>query len=185
QPQPEVSSEVEGQETGSSSPEDLRSRRQRPKAWAHNAVRDSYAEAKLRGSTWNGWGFRIAPHVKSRLMERIKADRRSLGRGDLAIGHYVDAALRHIPVDVDDQVAMAEAFGLEQLWNPDKDRSKPSTYRVGPEAYELMSNLNMVLQEADKGRRGVLVVSAGLERLLDALEAEGALTLPKPRKPAR
>ncbi|WP_331731475.1 hypothetical protein [Streptomyces sp. NBC_00073] len=149
-------------------------------AWAHEEVRSSYADARLRGSAWAGWGFRISPSVKARLEQRIKSDRRSLRRADLAIGHYLDAAIRRLPSDVNRQIEMAEAFGFEQLWSADKDRSKPSTYRVGPVAYELVSNLNMLLQEADKGRRGTLVISAGLQVLLDALDSEGALTLPTP-----
>ncbi|OEJ21444.1 hypothetical protein AR457_37200 [Streptomyces agglomeratus] len=118
-----------------------------------------------------------------RLKDRLNADRRSTGNSGLALGHYVDAALRHVPSAVEEQIAMAEAFAESQLW--DTDKSQPSTYRVGEEAYKLASNLKLTLQEATYGRRGTLVVSAGVERLLDALDAEGPLQRPERRRPER
>ncbi|MFC8013957.1 hypothetical protein [Streptomyces cinereoruber] len=151
--------------------------------WAHKAIHESYADAKLRSATWQSHGFRIAPHVLSQLKKRLNADRRSTGNSGLALGHYVDAALRHVPPSVDEQISMAEVFGESQLW--DTDKTQPSTYRVGAEAYELASNLKLSLQEAAFGRRGTQVVSAAIERLLDALEAEGPLQRPERRRPER
>ncbi|MFD8413989.1 hypothetical protein ACFV2Q_19895 [Streptomyces sp. NPDC059650] len=119
----------------------------------------------------------------SRLKERLNADRRSTSNSGLALGHYVDAALRNVPPSVDEQIKMAEAFGESQLW--DTDKTQPSTYRVGEEAYDLASNLKLNLQEAAFGRRGTQVVSAAIERLLDALEAEGPLQRPERRRPER
>ncbi|MGW7201188.1 hypothetical protein [Streptomyces chryseus] len=151
--------------------------------WAHNAIHESYADAKLRSARWKSHGFRISPDVLARLKERLNADRRSTGNSGLALGHYVDAALRHLPSAVEEQIAMAEAFAESQLW--DTDKSQPSTYRVGEEAYTLASNLKLTLQEATYGRRGTLVVSAGIEHLLDEIDAEGPLQRPERRRPER
>lgn len=148
-------------------------------AWAHQAVHESFADAKLRSAKWKSHGFRITPEVLSRLRERVNADRRTTGNFNLAIGHYVDAALRHIPPSVGDQIAIAEAFGESQLW--DTEKTQPSTYRVGEKAYGLASNLKLTLQEADFGRRGTQVVSAAIDRFLDVLEAEGPLNRPQQR----
>ncbi|MFD7031423.1 hypothetical protein ACFWAR_25690 [Streptomyces sp. NPDC059917] len=144
--------------------------------WAHGAVHASYADAKLRSSQWRAHGFRIAPDVLARLKTRVNRDRRTTGNPHLAIGHYVDAALRHMPGDVGALIAMAEEFGTGQLW--DQERTQPSTYRVGRRAYALASGMKMQLQEADFGRRGTQVVSAGIETFLDALETEGPLRRP-------
>jgi hypothetical protein len=149
--------------------------------WAHTAIHQSFADAKLRSARWKSHGFRISPEVLSRLKERLNADRRSTGNSSLAIGHYVDAALRNLPATVDEQIAMAAAFEANQLW--DQERTQPSNYRVGESAYDLMSNLKLALQEADFGRRGTHVVSAGIERLLDALETEGPLQRPPRQRP--
>ncbi|MFE3553392.1 hypothetical protein ACFXKW_00700 [Streptomyces sp. NPDC059193] len=144
--------------------------------WAHGAVHVSYADAKLRSSQWRAHGFRIAPDVLARLKTRVNRDRRTTGNPHLAIGHYVDAALRHMPGDVGALIAMAEEFGTGQLW--DQERTQPSTYRIGRRAYALASGMKMQLQEADFGRRGTQVVSAGIEIFLDALETEGPLQRP-------
>ncbi|MFZ3492008.1 hypothetical protein ACODT5_01985 [Streptomyces sp. 5.8] len=147
--------------------------------WAHGAVHTSYADAKLRSSQWRAHGFRIAPEVLGRLKARVNRDRRTTGNPHLAIGHYVDAALRHMPGDVGALIAMAEEFGTSHLW--DQERTQPSTYRVGRHTYALASGLKIQLQEADFGRRGTQVVSAGIEIFLDALEAEGPLQRPVAR----
>ncbi|MGW5115919.1 hypothetical protein ACWEQ8_10800 [Streptomyces noursei] len=148
--------------------------------WAHAAVHISHADAKLRSSRWRGYGFRIAPDVLTRLKERVNADRRSTGNSALAIGHYIDAALRHMPEPTAELVAMAEEFGATKLWSSEKPQ--PSTYRVGEQAYQMVSTLKLVLQEADFCRRGTLVVSAGVERFLDAFDQEGPLQRPDPRR---
>ncbi|WP_370424210.1 hypothetical protein AB8O64_36260 (plasmid) [Streptomyces sp. QH1-20] len=145
-------------------------------AWSHTAVQESFADAKLSSSRWKAHGFRIAPDVLARLKSRVNADRRHTGNANLAIGHYVDAALRHMPQQVSELIAMAEEFGARQLW--DSEKTQPSTYRVGEKAYELASSLKVVLQEADYGRRGTQVISAGIQVFLDVLDAQGPLTRP-------
>lgn len=157
-------------------PSPARGRRPRH-TWAHRAIHESFADAKLRSTRWKSHGFRIAPEVLGRLKERLNSDRRSTGNSALALGHYVDAALRNLPGTVSEQIEMAAAFEANQLW--DQERTQPSNYRVGETAYELMSNLKLALQEADFGRRGTHVVSAGIERLLEALDAEGPLQRPE------
>ncbi|MBM9624479.1 hypothetical protein JE024_38670 (plasmid) [Streptomyces zhihengii] len=139
-------------------------------------MHESFADAKLRSARWKSHGFRISPEVLGNLKERLNADRRSTGNSGLALGHYVDAALRHLPKAVEDQIEMAAAFEAKQLW--DQERTQPSNYRVGESAYLLMSTLKLALQEADFGRRGTYVVSAAIERLLASLAAEGPLRRP-------
>ncbi|MER5561254.1 hypothetical protein ABT071_21895 [Streptomyces sp. NPDC002506] len=145
-------------------------------AWSHAAVHESFADAKLASARWKAHGFRIAPDVLTRLKNRVNADRRHAGNAHLAIGHYVDAALRHMPHEVSQLVAMAEDFGARQLWYAEKTQS--STYRVGEKAYALVSGLTVVLQEADYGRRGTHVVSAGVQVFLDVLDEQGPLSRP-------
>ncbi|WP_438297544.1 hypothetical protein [Streptomyces sp. HUAS TT7] len=147
-------------------------------AWSHAAVHESFADAKLSSARWKAHGFRIAPDVLARLKHRVNADRRHTGNANLAIGHYVDAALRHMPQQVSELIALAEDFGARQLW--DAEKTQPSTYRVGETAYALASGLKVVLQEADYGRRGTQVVSAGIQVFLDVLDAHGPLTRPVP-----
>ncbi|MFF7415469.1 hypothetical protein [Streptomyces lydicus] len=145
-------------------------------SWAHAAVHESYAHAKIRSEEWHQHGFRIEPEILGKLKERIKADRRTSGNSTLAVGHYLDAALRHAPTEVNEQIAWAQQFLDDRMAYVEKGRQ--STYRVGPKAHVLMSTMHQALQEADYGRRGLYVISAAIERLLVALEAEGALHRP-------
>ncbi|GAA0467320.1 hypothetical protein ACFQ2B_38535 [Streptomyces stramineus] len=149
--------------------------------WAHTAVHESFAEAKIRSEEWEQHGFRIEPEVLAALKARIAQDRRSSGNGGLAFGHYLDAALRHTPTNVDEQIAWAQQFLDDRMAYVEK--GKQSTYRVGRQAHALMSSLHQELQEADYGRRGLYVISAALERLLQALNAEGELQRPERRNP--
>jgi hypothetical protein len=153
------------------------------KPWAHTAVHESFAAAKIRSEGWTSFGFRIDPEVLADLKERIKTDRRTSGMALLSQGHYLDAALRHIPEGVDAQIAMAQAFLDERMGVVEAGRQ--STFRVGPEAYALVSSLNQGLQEADYGRRGLYVVSAALELLMQGLDAEGELLRPERRTKVR
>ncbi|MFD9634286.1 hypothetical protein [Streptomyces violascens] len=154
----------------------LRRRPRAGKEWAHSAVLESFASAKIQAESWTTFGFRLDPEVLAELKERMKADRRSTGIAQLSQGHYLDAALRNIPTDVDSQIAMAQAFLDERMGVVNAGRQ--STYRVGPQTYALVSTLNQALQEADYGRRGLYIVSAALEGLLRALDAEGELKRP-------
>ncbi|GAA3078554.1 hypothetical protein GCM10020000_75150 [Streptomyces olivoverticillatus] len=145
-------------------------------AWAHRAVHESFAAAKIHSEEWESYGFRIEPEVLEALKKRIKQDRRSSGNSTLALGHYLDAALRHAPVEVEEQVALAQRFLDDRMGFVGK--GKQSTYRVGRQAHALMAALHQELQEADYGRRGLYVVSAAIEQLLQTLEIEGKLTPP-------
>ncbi|MEV8528899.1 hypothetical protein AB0451_32890 [Streptomyces sp. NPDC052000] len=153
------------------------------KPWAHTAVHESFASAKIRSEGWTSYGFRLDPEVLAELKERLKTDRRTSGNPMLSQGHYLDAALRHIPEDVPSQIAMAQAFLDDRMGVV--DAGKQSTFRVGPEAYALVSSLNQGLQEADYGRRGLYVVSAALELLMQAMDAEGELRRPERRTKAQ
>lgn len=144
--------------------------------WSHQAVFDSFASATIESKNWRLHGFRIVPDVLAQLKTRINADRRSTGNAKLAISHYLDAALRHASTDVDEQVAMAQEFLTVRMGMV--EAGKQSTYRVGPQASAWMSDLNVGLQEADYGRKGIYVVSASLESFLSALDDAGSLQLP-------
>lgn len=176
---PKVSVEESGG-VAAPSPAAPRARRRSGSGSAHAAVHESFADAKLRSRAWQAYGFRITPDVLADLKSRINADRRTTGNSQLAIGHYLDAALRSAPDDVDELIAMAQDFAGERIW--DTDKTQPSSYRVGRQAFELVSTLNVTLQERDFGRRGTLVVSALVERYLQALQADGALQRPERRR---
>jgi hypothetical protein len=134
-------------------------------------------DAVVSSNTWAAHGFRIDPHVLAALKARVSLDRRTSGNPKLAVGHYLDAALRHAPTEVGEQVASAQAFLSARMGVVDSGRQ--STYRVGPQARELATTLNAALQEADHARKGIFVVSAALESLLAGLEAEGGIVPPE------
>ncbi|MFI9778601.1 hypothetical protein ACIHCV_28470 [Streptomyces sp. NPDC051956] len=148
--------------------------------WAHAAVHESFADAKMRSNQWKSYGFRIAPDVLARLKERLNADRMSSGNRQLALGHYLDAALRHVSGDVPQWIDQATDFATERLW--DSESTQPSSYRVGSVAHAWVSGLSNALQSADFGRKGTLVISAQVELYLDALESEGPLVRPERRR---
>lgn len=181
-PPASASPKVSAEEPGgvAAAPAAPRVRRRSGSGSAHAAVHESFADAKLRSRAWQAYGFRITPDVLADLKSRINADRRTTGNSQLAIGHYLDAALRSAPDDVDELIAMAQDFAGERIW--DTDKTQPSSYRVGRQAFELVSTLNVTLQERDFGRRGTLVVSALVERYLQALQADGALQRPERRR---
>ncbi|WP_236655641.1 hypothetical protein [Streptacidiphilus carbonis] len=144
--------------------------------WAHQAVTESFADSVISSNTWTTLGFRIVPEILTAVKARLAADRRSSGNAKLAVGHYLDAALRNAPAEVGDQVASAQAFLTQRMGVVDSGRQ--STYRVGPQARALATSLNAALQEADHARKGIFVVSAALESLLASLETEGELPSP-------
>ncbi|GGO98733.1 hypothetical protein [Wenjunlia tyrosinilytica] len=155
-----------------------RRRNTRRGEWAHQAVRESFADAKIASNTWGMHGFRILPDVLAGLKKRLARDKRSSGNTQLALGHYIDAALRHAPQNIDDQVACAQAFLAERMGFV--DAGLQSTYRIGPDARAYASELNLALQEANHGRKGLYVISAVITELLRAMEAEGELQRPAP-----
>ncbi len=153
-------------------------KRVKKKEWAHQAVLESFADAKITSHAWGMHGFRIVPDVLASLKKRVARDRRTSGNAQLAVGHYLDAALRHAPRDVDEQVASAQAFLAERMGFV--EAGLQSTYRIGPDARAFATELNLALQEANYGRKGVYVVSAAVIELLRAMEAEGDLSRPAP-----
>jgi hypothetical protein len=144
--------------------------------WAHRALTESFADAVISSNTWKSYGFRIIPDVLAALKVRLAADRRSMGNPKLAVGHYLDAAIRHAPANVDEQIGSAQAFLGERMGLVDSGLQ--STYRVGPQARAWAMSLNAALQEADHGRKGIFVVSAALQELLHCLDEEGELQRP-------
>ncbi len=153
-----------------------RASRRNAGTWAHQAVTESFADSVISSNTWATLGFRIVPEILTAVKARLAADRRSSGNAKLAVGHYLDAALRNAPTEVGEQVASAQAFLTRRMGVVDSGRQ--STYRVGPQAQALATSLNAALQEADHARKGIFVVSAALESLLASLDAEGELPSP-------
>ena len=145
--------------------------------WAHQAVLESFASATIDSRTWTLHGFRIVPEVLAILKVRMNADRRSTGNQKLAISHYLDAALRHAPTEVEAQIALAQEFLTARMGMVEAGRQ--STYRVGRQASALVADMNVGLQEADYGRKGIYVVSASIESFLVAMDASGELQRPK------
>ncbi len=143
---------------------------------ARRAVLDSFKSARAHPHTWTQHGFILLPDVMSALKARVAADRRSVRSTELSIGHYLDAALRLGPKSIDGQIAWAQ----ELLESRDgfTDRGAKSSYRVGPESFEIVSNLKGELDMAKYGRKGLVVVSAIACRFLERLAAEGPLTRP-------
>ncbi len=173
----DTAEEPAGEQRGSGLRSPMRRRVRRPGGpWAHLAVAESYADAVISSNTWATHGFRIVPEVLNAVKARLSADRRSSGNSKLAVGHYLDAALRHAPTEVDEQVASAQEFLAQRMGVVDSGRQ--STYRVGPQALALATTLNASLQEADHARKGIFVVSAALESLLRSLDAEGEMLSP-------
>ncbi|MEV8320896.1 hypothetical protein AB0Q95_42770 [Streptomyces sp. NPDC059900] len=155
-------------------------RQQEMPGGAHAAIHSSFSDAKVHAGTWRAFGFRIAPDILALLKERVNTDRRTSGNPQLAIGHYLDAALRLVPGEVSELIDMATEFAMERIW--DTEKTQPSTYRVGPDSYEWVANLNLALQEADFGRKGTQVISAVVQRYLDMLDSEGPLQRPDRRR---
>ncbi len=145
--------------------------------WAHQAVLESFASATIDSKTWTLHGFRIMPDVLAVLKARVIVDRRSTGNQKLAISHYLDAALRQAPSEVEQQIAMAQDFLTARMGMVEAGRQ--STYRVGPQASALVADMNVGLQEADYGRKGIYVVSASIESFLVAMDAAGELKRPE------
>ncbi|OIV39132.1 hypothetical protein BIV57_02030 [Mangrovactinospora gilvigrisea] len=140
----------------------------------HRAVLASFSDARINSENWEMHGVKLEAGVKAALKARVLADRRSSGIRFLAEGHYMDAALRALPDDPQAWVAMAKAFQAERFADP--EIGKQTTYRVGPVAYELLANLNQAMQELNYGRRGLYVLSAAMERLLQEMDKDGPLT---------
>ncbi|RAG85075.1 hypothetical protein DN069_13665 [Streptacidiphilus pinicola] len=138
---------------------------------------ESFASATIQSRSWKLHGFRIVPEILTLLKTRINADRRSTGNPKLAISHYLDAVLRHTPTDVEEQIALAQEFLTARMGIV--EAGKQSTYRVGPQASAWVSDMNVGLQEADYGRKGIYVVSASIESFLGALDGGGALQRPE------
>ncbi|WP_425824748.1 hypothetical protein [Streptomyces fractus] len=151
--------------------------RDRTEGWAHRAVLASAQEGiidrKLGSDTWQTHPFRFAPDLFAALGSRVAQDRAASGRQALTTGHYVDAAMRRLPEDVEAQVALARSFLTAR--SGEVAPARQSGYRVSPEVYRLVSGLPDALRAARHGRIAVHVYSAALDALLRALEEEGPL----------
>lgn len=131
----------------------------------------SYMAAQT-GRDWENWSGRLVPQVKNRLFDRAADDCESSGRRRLAAGHYLDAALRRLPAEVEEQAQWADAFLVSS--GGEHDRGVPVSASVSPEIYEYLRGLKSAMRGR---RRGMIVqvVSAAVVQLLDILDAEGPM----------
>ncbi|MFD9040898.1 hypothetical protein [Streptomyces bottropensis] len=132
----------------------------------------------MHSRNWDSQGVNLIPGLWTLLRNRMGRDRRSSGRPNLNLGHYLDAALRTAPLDQDELVAMADRIEEEQMGLP---KGKKTTLSLSPAAIQNIGSILELLEEVGYARKGKAVVSALVQQLLRSLEAEGPL--PKPEMP--
>ncbi|MEU3464792.1 hypothetical protein ABZ721_33190 [Streptomyces sp. NPDC006733] len=145
--------------------------------WAHAALQESFLDNRINSQGWETWGFRLVPDVKKRLEERLAEDKRSADNRRLAQGHYVNAAMLHLPDSVDEQLEMIREFVTAR--GGYTDPGKPSNYRVSQTVWQVSRDLDMDITAAAKRGLVVFLFSAAVERFLDSLDAEGTLARPE------
>lgn len=145
--------------------------------WAHAALQESFLDNRINSQGWETWGFRLVPDVKKRLEERLAEDKRSADNRRLAQGHYVNAAMLHLPDSVDEQLEMIREFVTAR--GGYTDPGKPSNYRVSHTVWQVSRDLDMDITAAAKRGLVIFLFSAAVERFLDSLDAEGTLARPE------
>ncbi|WP_431983831.1 hypothetical protein [Streptomyces qinglanensis] len=140
---------------------------------AQQAVMDSFI-AHRTSTEWQQWSGRLPLEVEQRLKDRAADDSESSGRSHLSAAHYFDAALRHLPEDPSEQVALADAW-LIGRWEGERPRGKSVQFNVSPEMEALLKGLKQSLR---RERHGIImdVLSAASHAFLDRLDQEGLLT---------
>ncbi|MFI1184156.1 hypothetical protein ACH4UT_32065 [Streptomyces sp. NPDC020799] len=139
---------------------------------AQTAVLASFT-AQRTGRNWGMWSGRLVPETVVRLKARAEADAASSGRGRLSAGHYLDAALRSLPKNPEEQVALANDWLIQQ-WDGEHTAGRSAQFSVSPESAELLNGLRQSLRGY---RHGIVidVVCAAVDTFLDVLEAEGPI----------
>jgi hypothetical protein len=152
----------------------LRRRSQVP--WAHAALHDSFLDNRINSQQWETWGFRLVPEVKKRLELRLAADKKSADNRRLAQGHYVNAAMLHLPESMPERLRMIREFLVTRGgYTPP---GKASNYRVSNTVWQVARDLDMEITAAAKRGLVVFLFSAAIERFVDALDIEGPIQPP-------
>lgn len=140
---------------------------------AQQAVINSFI-AHRTSKGWQQWSGRLPLEVEQRLKDRAADDSESSGRSHLSAAHYFDAALRHLPEDPSEQVALADTWLIER-WEGERPRGKSVQFNVSPEMEALLKGLKQSLR---RERHGIVmdVLSAVSDAFLDRLDQEGLLT---------
>ncbi|MFE1522270.1 hypothetical protein ACFW9I_36845 [[Kitasatospora] papulosa] len=141
-------------------------------------VWNSFIDSQVHSRNWDSQGVNLIPGLWTLLRTRMGRDRRSSGRPNLNLGHYLDAAMRTAPLDQGELVALADRIEEEQMGLP---KGKKTTLSLSPAAIENVGAILEQLEEVGYARKGKAVVSALVQQMLRALEAEGPL--PKPEMP--
>jgi len=139
---------------------------------AQEQVVVSYNTAR-KDRNWKIWSGRITPDVIERLKDRAEEDAESSARGRLKPGHYLDAAMRMLPPDAEEQVELADDW-LMGKWRGEHPSGETAQFSVSPGTYDFLMNLNKSLRDY---RHGIVidVVSAACDILLDMLADEGLM----------
>jgi hypothetical protein len=141
------------------------------------AVWDSYVDGQVNSRQWDTHGVNLIPALWPLLRQRAAKDKKSTGRPDLTMGHYLDAVLRTAPLDANELVALADRLQMEQMGLP---KGRKTTLSLSPAAIKAFGEILRLLDEVDYARKGKDVISALVQQLLRSLEQEGPLPKPAP-----
>ncbi|WP_438297557.1 hypothetical protein [Streptomyces sp. HUAS TT7] len=137
-----------------------------------DALLDSFISQRT-ARNWQTWSGRMLPDLLARLKDRADHDAETSGRGRLNPGHYVDAAMRLLPVDPAEQTKVANEW-LVRRWAGEHPPGRSAQFGVSPEVAEFMKSLKRTLR---KERHGIVIdlMSAATDNFLDRLDEEGPL----------
>ncbi|MFE9888481.1 hypothetical protein [Streptomyces scopuliridis] len=125
---------------------------------------------------WPTWSGRIEGETKGRLLQKADEDALSSGR-NLMPGHYLDAALRLVKdLEAEELAALANNWLIEK-WSGEHPPGVSIQAGVSPDMYQLLKGLKRTLRgQRGAGSGGLIldVVSAAVDRFLDAADGEGS-----------
>jgi hypothetical protein len=138
---------------------------------ARKAVVDSYLSARHRPHEWVPAGIRLPIDLRHRLEERLLTDQDSTGNYQLALAHYVNAALDLIPDD-DVETSSEWARGYLESLGMARPRTTGTGTRLHGDVELRMKRLTARLRR--HSRYGLVghLHAAAVVRLLDALDEE-------------
>ncbi|GLF98230.1 hypothetical protein [Streptomyces yaizuensis] len=136
-------------------------------------------DSKVNSRHWDSHGVNLIPALWPALRARIGRDRKTSGKSDLGLGHYLDVALRSAVMDTDTLIGLHDRLHAERMG--DVPKGKKTTLSLSPAAREKADTLLELLEAADFARKGKDVMSALVLNLLRTLEKEGPL--PRPEVP--
>lgn len=143
---------------------------------AHAEIYSSYVSAKIDATAWVDRPIRLHPGLMRELRDRVSADRKACGVTDLAISHYVDAAIQRMPADVEQQIELGKDFLRRRMGV--MPAGKGTTLRLSPGSSETVAALKQNITDNDFGGRGVVIISAAVEDFLARLDDAGPLPPP-------